>query len=207
MMKLTVLETDEIKNCIKANELRTDCEIVPMIISESDHYHVAHHRMSLTLSIVLFLVVFYSSYSFINPIYYLAVQLVGLMLGHFLAYLPTLKRFLLSKEEMHRETEQRAYEAFVHHNIHSTPNQLGMLIFISLLERRIILITDIGIKNKIDQKLWDELVLNFVSGMKGHGLKENTISLINGVTDVLEKYFPRTSIKSTNALNDDLLIK
>jgi len=199
-------EKDLIKKCIMKNEQKTNCEIVPMIVSDSDFYPMANHRLSVLMAFIFFLILYFSPYSFINPLNYLYVQIFGLFTGHFLAYIPFIKRLFLTKDEMHRESEQRAQEAFLQNNIHSTPNQLGLLVFISLLERRIILITDVGIKEKIDQKVWDEIVHEFTSEMKSNSLANNTIKLLDQIAHVLENYFPRTEIKKTNHLKDDLIL-
>jgi putative membrane protein len=150
-----------IKNLINEAEKKTVSELVPMIVHHSDLYPAAHFRAAIIVSFLFSLGLYFSPLSIINPIYYLWIQLPGLYVGYFLGHIPAIKRLLISKEEMDWEVAQKAYEAFFHHNLHITTQHNGVLILVSVMEKRIKIITDVGISRKVDPKVWNEIVLEF----------------------------------------------
>lgn len=195
-----------LKRLIREAEERSDSELVPMIVSRSDHYPAAHFRAAIIVSFLFSLGLYYSPFSIINPIYFLWIQIPGLLLGYYLANINWVTRFLTTKKEIENEVNQRAIEAFFEHNLHTTTQHNGVLIFISILEKKIKIITDVGVKTKIDQKIWDEIISDFAEKVKKGEFIEALKNTISATSDILENYFPVTGKQKKNELNDDIII-
>ena len=195
-----------IRNLITQAEKRTQSEIVPMITHHSDVYPAAHFRAAIICSFLFSLALYFSPLNIINPIYFLWIQIPGLYVGYFLGHFSIFKKLLITQTEMNHEVNQKAYEAFFHHNLHLTKHHNGVLILISVMEKKIKIITDAGISKKVEQKVWDEIIFQFTQKIKqGHfvaGLSDS----IESVANVLETYFPATGEK-LNELNNDLIIE
>ena len=82
-----------------------------------------------------------------------------------------------------------------------------MLIFISILERKIKIITDVGVRQKVEQKIWDEIICDFTKNVNDNGFVEALKNTINSTSDILECYFPVTGKSKKNELRDDIIIE
>jgi putative membrane protein len=205
---ISAKERVKIRQLIDEVENKTHSELVPMIVSSSDNYPAAHFRAAIIVSFLFSLALYFSPLSIINPIYFLWIQVPGLFLGYCLGQIPFIQRILITKVEIDHEVRQRAYEAFYQHNLHMTEKHNGVLIFISLLERRILIITDSAVKEKIDQKIWDEIIYDFTDKIRQGNLTEALKGSIEAASNVLQKYFPNDSKnKKINELKNDLIIE
>jgi putative membrane protein len=205
-MQISESEKKEIKDLITEKERKTACEIVPMVVHRSSNYPAAHFRIAILVSFMFSLGLYYSPYDLINPIYFLWIQIPGLILGYFLGTIPFLKRLFTTKHEMNREVTQQAYEAFMQHNLHMTKNHNGLLIFISKFERKIRIISDNGISSKVNNHSWDHVVMNFIKIVKNENLTTALKATIRSVGEILETNFPATEERS-NELDNDLIIE
>ncbi len=196
-----------IKSLINEAEKKTKSEIVPMIVHHSDIYPAAHFRAAIIVSFIFSLLLYYSPLTIINPIYFLWIQLPGLYVGYLLGHVPAIKRLLVTKDEIDREVEQKAYEAFFHHNLHITTHHNGVLILISVMERKIKIITDVGINQKVEQKVWNEIVYAFTEKVKHENFIDGLKDTIAAVSNVLEIYFPADGVKENNELKNDLIVE
>ena len=196
-----------INKLIEESEKRTQSEIVPMITHHSDLYPAAHFRAAIIMSFIFSLILYFSPMNIINPIYFLWIQIPGLFLGYYLAHFSFFKKILISEEEKNNEVNQKAFEAFFHHNLHVTKYHTGVLIFISVMEKKIKIITDVGISKKVDQKIWDEIVFQFTQKIKKESFVVGLTDCIGAVTNVLENYFPTVNGEKDNELKNDLIIK
>lgn len=181
--------------------------MVPMIVSRSDNYPAAHFRAAIIVSFLFSLGLYFSPLSIINPIYFLWIQLPGLLLGYYLANIPMITRLLITKQEIEYEVTQRAIEAFFEHNLHTTEQHNGVLIFISVLEKKIKIITDVGVKKKVDQKIWDEIIFEFTERAHRGEFVEALKNTITATSDILENYFPSSGKSKRNELKNDIIIE
>lgn len=197
-----------IKNLISEAEQKTKSEIVPMIVHHSDIYPAAHFRAAIIVSFIFSLILYFSPLTIINPIYFLWIQLPGLYVGYFLGHIPFIKRMLITKDEINHEVTQRAYEAFFHHNLHTTSHNNGVLILISVMEKKIKIITDVGINKLVEQKIWDEIIFQFTEKIKNDQFIEGLKETILAVSNVLENYFPADGSKEKeNEIKNDLIVE
>lgn len=195
-----------IKALIEDAEKKSDSEMVPMIVLRSDNYPAAHFRAAIIVSFLFSLGLYFSPLSIINPIYFLWIQIPGLLLGYLLANIPFFTRLLITKKEIEYEVTQRAIEAFFEHGLHTTQQHNGVLIFISILEKKIKIITDVGVKKKVDQKIWDEIIFDFTQKVHQGEFIEALKNTISATSDILENYFPSTG-KKKNELRNDIIIE
>ena len=205
-MNITDLDKAEIKKLIEEKEAHLNCEIVPMIVHSSDTYHAANFRVAILVSFLFSLLLYFSPLSLINPIYYLWIQIPGLVCGYFLAMIPAVKRAFITRSEMNHEVNQHAYEAFMHHNLHLTKNHTGLLIFISSFERKIKIITDNGITAKVDDHHWDKVIANFITVMKNESIVPALKATISSISTILEQDF-HTDKNATHELSNELIIE
>lgn len=206
-MLISNRDRKEIKALIDEAETKSTGEVVPMIVKTSDVYPAAHFRAAIIVSFLFSLALYMSPFHIINPIWFLWVQVPGLLLGYALGNIPFFTRLLITKKEIEYEVTQRAIEAFFEHGLHTTENHNGVLIFISLLERKIKIITDINVKKKIEEKIWDDIIHDFTDRVHEGRFVEALKQSISAASAVLERHFPASETSRKNELKNDLIIE
>lgn len=200
-------ELEQINELLLEAEKKSHSELVPMVVERSDDYPAAHFRSAIIVSFIFSLALYFSPLTIINPIYFLWIQVPGLFLGYLLGNVSWVTKLLTTKREIEIEVYQRAIEAFFEHNLHMTKRHNGVLIFVSLLEHKIQIITDSGVKAKIDQKIWDEIVNDFGQKVSKSTLSEALKEAISSAAIVLEKYFPLDGKEKSNELKNDIILE
>jgi len=207
MMIISNKDKELIKKLISQAESKTQSELVPMIVHHSDVYPAAHFRAAIIISFLFSLALYFSALSIINPIYFLWIQLPGLYVGYLLGHIPFIKRVLITKEEIEKEVTEHAYQSFFHHNLHLTQNHNGVLLFVSVMEKKIKIIADVGISKKIDQKIWEEIIFQFAQKIKEGQFIEGLTESIQAVSNVLETYAPADGSPKANEIKNDLIVE
>jgi putative membrane protein len=100
-----------------------------------------------------------------------AAAFVGAALGRWCG---PVKRFLIGSHRMEDATSRRAKEVFYDRGIGRTKARDGVLIFASLLERRVLVLADEGVRAKVSPQAWqpaiDAMTAAAGEGRVGDGL-------------------------------------
>jgi putative membrane protein len=88
---------------------------------------------------------------------------LGLLAVHFV---PALRRALTGQPAMELRTHRRAATAFVEEEVFKTAGRTGVLIFLSLFERRVVVLADSGIHARVAETEWDALAARIVTGIR-----------------------------------------
>lgn len=188
-MKVSDTERERIKAAVTKAELNTSGEVVPVIVSRSDFYAVAHFRLAMITAMVFALVSYYF-YDFLDPIFLIYIQVPGLILGYALTYIPFVKRVFITKNEVREEVRQRAIEIFHNQQVSATKDRTGIMIYISLLERRVEVLADSGITNQLPADYWDILVRDLTSNIKQSNVTSGLEAAIMKCGASLSEKFP-----------------
>ena len=193
------LTKDEQLQVSEANRLaegRTSGEIVPMIVSQSHDYPMASVVGAVFFSLPLALLLT----PYITAPLWLGHQDMWILLVLFcLLALPThalikrsviVKRFFLNTHQVDEEVQEAAVTAFFGEKLYKTKAENGILIFISVLERRVWILADNGINTRIKQQEWQEIVDLITRGIRGKRQCAALCEAISRVGDILEKHFP-----------------
>jgi putative membrane protein len=85
----------------------------------------------------------------------------------------------------------RSLAAFTAHGLHYTRAHTGILILASLLERRVQVLADRGINEKVQPGTWDEIVRPLTSGLKSGDACAAFCAAIERCGQILAAHFPR----------------
>jgi putative membrane protein len=169
-------DLERINAAVHDAEQRTSGEIVPYVVEQCDDYEFAEWRGGALLALLTAIVLmFLHSYTAL----WLPIDLAGKLLAVLIAfgagmllvkYIQSLKRILAGSAAMERRLHQRASEAFIAEEVFLTRDRTGILLFLSLLERRVLVLGDAGINQKVKQEEWQDVVATVVAGIrKGSG--------------------------------------
>lgn len=190
MMDLLREDKIKIEEAIKAIESTTSGEIVPAIFKQSDFYPAAHFRVAMILGFLIPTTFLTFGPEDITPVMLLWLQLPGIILGYYLAYLPTVKRWFTTKKEITEEVHQRALQAFFENNLHTTKERTGILIMVSSLERRVEILADEGINKKVEPETWNKILIPLIDRLKEDHLADGLVETIVECGKVLARHFP-----------------
>jgi putative membrane protein len=98
----------------------------------------------------------------------------------------------------------RAERAFFERGLYRTKKNTGVLFFVSLLERKVWVLADKGIYDKMDQKTLDRFANEVSRGIKEGRACDALSQAIQETGVYLAKHFPITP-DDTNELSDDVM--
>ena len=196
---LTEEEQKQVIKSVQAVEKITSGEIVPMVVSSSYHYPLATMIGSLAVSLILatgFTVAvsilrMWESLRTFDLWIFPAVFGAGFLITHeLLKRLPLLKRPFITKREMEEEVEEAALTSFFRKGLNNTRDQTGILIFISVYERRAWILADRGINEKVPPESWKEIVDVVVTGIRQNRQAAALCEAIGRCGKTLKTHFP-----------------
>jgi putative membrane protein len=179
-----------VQEAIARAESRTSGEIVPMVVDRSDAYlHVDFMGALLVQFAALLAAVWLlPAYDYLSLV---GLQAGGLMAG-FLAFrlVDPLKRVCLSRRVAEQEVFERALRAFREMAVSRTAERTGILILVSLLERRVHVLADSGINARVKPGTWDEVVGMVLAGIEAGDLCRGLCNAIDRCGEILAREFP-----------------
>jgi len=204
-------ELSRIEAAVEEAETKTSGEIVPYVVEQSDHYEEAEWRAAALLGF-LALITFAAIHRLTTAwlptdlaevaLITLVAAGVGTLLVRFVA---PIKRMFAGKHMDHR-VHQRAAAAFVAEEVFNTRDRTGILIFISLLEHRVLVLGDSGINAKVQPSEWDDIVSTVVTGIRTGKATDGLVEAIRKCGALLQKGGVGIRPDDTNELDDDLRV-
>ncbi len=174
------IKSHKIEEAIADFEQHVDFEFLPVIAKKSSY--VEHIGWVLSL---LFLILFigmidftfatylHDSYMSSMP-YYIASPFLAVLCGALLDKSDWVDRFFIAKPERNRQVQERAERIFYKHQLHQLKSPNALLLYISVMERQIVLYHDPRIEFdrmlQIDQELLKILQVSFKNNDFEEGL-------------------------------------
>lgn len=132
-------------DCVRKIEMATDAELVLVVRARSGSYRHADYLFGTLVAFAGLLFLLFSPFDFHQ--YWVAIDVALLFaLGAFLSSRSNTLRRLLTREKFRSEAVRTAAAAmFYEAGIANTSAEMGVLIYLSILERRLELIADRGV--------------------------------------------------------------
>lgn len=193
---LTQAEQDQVSEVVREVEKTTSGEIVPMLVTRSHDYPMATTLCTLILSLPLALLLTHllGSYLWLGSqnmwLLLIFFILLGLGLWPMIARLPRLQYYFLNPREVEREVREGAIAAFYAEKLYKTAEENGILLYISVLERKVWILADAGIDAKIDPDTWKAVVDKLTEGIRREQRCQAICSAIRETGNILRHHFP-----------------
>jgi len=201
----SVQEKAEIAESVRQVELQTSGEVVVMLVDESDTYPEGRILAGGALGGVLALVVceafLAASLWWFVP---LALGLIALC-GWLIVYIPSGLRLFVHPAKLEQRVVEQALLAFYRHGLHHTRDATGVLFFISLFERKVRVMADKGIYEKITQETLQEYADNIALGVRNGKAAAAICHELARAGQILAEHFP-IKPDDTNELSNEVIV-
>lgn len=198
-----------IEDAVRAAELKTSGEIVPMIVRRSSTIgHVPFILLSLLVAVFMIVDGPGWQYEVVGEhwSWYLVDTVVLVVVTALLSRWTFLQRVLTPRDDQAEQVDMRAEVEFYHSNIHETAAETGVLLFVSLMEHRAVVLADKAIDECTPGDTWDEVCRVMVEGIKKGHVGLGLADAIERCGDILAEQFPAAA-DDINELHNTLVIK
>jgi len=191
----TAEEQQRITRTVQQVERQTAGEVVPMVVSASHAYPEAVLTGAAVLSLPAALIAAFATGMF----FWWHDQILGLFFGFLLFFFPlarmlmrfpVLLRLFINGQRAELEVERAALARFYSEGLQATRDATGVLIYISVLERRVWILGDRGINERLEPQVWQGFVADLVTGVREHRQGEALCAVIAGIGALLHTHFP-----------------
>jgi putative membrane protein len=200
----TAEEKERLKVITQEVESRTIGEIVVMVVDRSDHYIEAEVLggvlLGSLLSLILSLLYFHSSIWSYVPLSFLFFFPCWFLFQR----IEALKRLFIGVRRKEEAVRLRAERVFFEKGLYKTKKNTGVLFFLSLFERKIWVLADKGIYEKMDQETLNGFAKEVSRGIREGRACEALSKAIQEIGVLLSKHFPITP-DDTDELPDDVM--
>jgi putative membrane protein len=215
--KLSKDDMKKIGSAVKTAESKTSGEIATAMIKESYNYAIYELMFAVIIGFVYFVIMMFFTGSIeqllqgkfwdysVNYLvmFYGFSTFIVLTLSYFIGNISSIDRLIVPRKIRQQQVQERAIRYFMESGVYNTKERTGILIFISILERRVELLADSGINENIPKEKWQSIVDNIIKGIKQKDIASHLTESINECGDLLAEHFPIQS-DDKNELTDDI---
>ena len=219
--KLGISAADEraIKEKVTELEKRTNGEIALAIVKQSDTYSALELTVAACCTFVLgavFVIFAGPIQTLLSPLdwmpsasrfasTFLVFTAAVFIVSFLLLNVGTIERVFIPKSLRLANTKRRAYFHFFESGLYKTKGRSGILIFMSVLERTVIVFADEGINAKVDQSAWNTVCSDLVQSLKHKKAGTGFITAVEQCGEILANSFPAKAV-NPNELPDGLVV-
>lgn len=214
---LNQTQRTQIAQAIAEVETHTSAEIVCAVSTESGRYdraegiigiffalvglgaaHILHQQISASPGDW--------SVSSLHLAWQAAAVVVGFVIGSLLAsYVHAVRRLVVRRQEMRNEVRSAAIQTFALSAINTTEQRTGVLIYVSLFEKRLVILPDVKTEDALGQAVVHELCDQGIAGLKQGRTFETLLELVQRLGEILPAKMPADRTTHANELADHVL--
>ncbi|OLE52544.1 MAG: hypothetical protein AUG51_17340 [Acidobacteria bacterium 13_1_20CM_3_53_8] len=191
---------DQLAQCVRDIEAETDAEIVIVVRARSGSYRHADYLTGALVAFVALLFLLFLPVEF--HLYWIPLDvLLFFILGAYLSSRTSaIRRLMTTKKFRADAVREGAAAMFYEAGIANTENEMGVLIYLSLLERRLELIADRGVLKAAPPLEWNERLFELRQAGRRPQMK-TLIESLRAMGELLAKVLPPTG-ENPNELPD-----
>ena len=212
---------DQISEAVRAAESKTSGEIVPVLATTSDPYDRGLFLAALAsvFMTTLLLIGFYllplekiwPEEADLIPVPWeipayilLPFQLAALIGGYYLARLVArFHRAFVPRAAMQLQVNAAAHRVFQSLQISQTRDATGIMLYVSIFERMVVVVADKAINDRYDAATWNGVRDLLIEGLKNDKPEEGFTKAIQRCGEILGEHFP-IKADDTNELPNHL---
>lgn len=201
------IDSAKIEAAITEFEKHVDFELVPVITPKSSYTDHIGWMISLILLLVFVSTIdlFFQSSWASKTNYYIAAPFLAVILGHLIDKSDWIDRFFITKAERLRQCYEKAQRIFFLKQLHELKSHNSIVLFVSVMEKKIIVLPDPRLKLEGLDTLQQDLV-KVISQEFSHGRYEvGFLKAIAFLQANLTGPFPKKTQNSENQVSNKLI--
>ena len=181
-------------------ERNTNAELVVVVRARSDHYRQADYLFGALLALAGLLFLVFSPWEF-HPYWFVVDVILFFIAGAYFSSKSSSLRRLLTRAKFRSEAVRKSAAAmFYDAGIANTSAEMGVLIYVSLLERALELIADRGVLKAVPSREWNQVLVEMQQA--GRNPEPQSIELaLAKLGELLAEHLPATG-ENPNELPD-----
>lgn len=198
-------EQERIRQTVARMERQTSGEIATMAVDDSDAYPDAEVTGAVLVAGLVSLVIALAIHHVTIWTYVPLVIVLFFPLRILFRAVPGLKLPFIGRRRIEQAVHSAAIRSFFERGLYRTRHETGILIYISLLERKVWILGDRGINEKIPENFWPEHARVLADGLKEGRACDALCSVIERCGAELATHFPYRE-DDINELSDHLIV-
>ena len=206
-------DLEAIRSATAAAERETSGEVVTYVVARCDHYAASHWQaatvgalfFSLGASVVHGLGGYWGGAAWLWGTLPAAL---GAAIGYLAVYcIAPVRRLMTAPETIERQVRQRAAEAFLEEEVFRTRDRTGILLFLTLFERRVVVLADEGINAQVTPEEWKEISDRLATGVRASRPGPALVEAIDRCGDLLRQRGVAVRADDQNELRDEVRLR
>ncbi len=209
---MTTSEVQALEEHIARIESQCDVEIVPVIVRASSTYPQTKMTLALVIT-TLYLALWdfldielFWDHSFLALAFFASYVVSIFIIAPWASRWGRMQMIMAHKDVEAEQCLKRAEAEFHSGKISQTKRQNGILIYVSLLEHRVIIKGDEAVFKKIEAEKWQQAVNAVLAGIKKRSMAQGIGDALNVMEGLLKVHFPVNSAKA-NEIPNSFIIK
>jgi len=178
--------TREIRNA----EAKTAGEIYVVVAHSADEFRFVPLLWGIVFALLLPWILRFATNLPVTLI--LSAQAAGFIVVSAILSIPALRYRVVPRTIAAGAAHRAAVAQFMAHGVHLNAERTGVLLYVSMVPRRIEVLADSAIHAKVDPATWRKTVSQIASDAREDRLVEGLAAAIRSVGGVLAEHFPRT---------------
>jgi putative membrane protein len=202
---LSDTQRGEVESAIAEAEKKTSAELVVVIATRSGRYDRAEDFFGVLLALIAVAIAWLlwqdltpasADWTSGHELTLGLLPVLGLFLFWFLVgaglatRFPRLAHLFIPRDQYEAEVRRRGFEAFHLFRVGHTKGRIGILIYVSLVERMAWVVGDDAIAAALPEKTWDSACAAVVRGFSSGNHQQGLVEAVRLCTDALAPKFP-----------------
>lgn len=191
-----------VTDAVRSIEASSSAELVVEVRERSGSYAHADARFGALIAFAALLLVLFSPWTF-EPLWVPVVVLVAYDVGLVLARISrAIRRAMTTRRDRDTRVRTSAAASFVERGVGNTRRETGLLVYLSVLERRIELIADRGVLDAVPVLAWNQLA---ETTRRRNATTDDLLEVVRALAPLLVRYLPARP-GDRNELSDEVRI-
>jgi putative membrane protein len=201
---MTSASNDALRQAAAQVERQSSVELVVVVRPQSASYRHIDLSVGMTTAMLVLAFLLYSPWPFAWHFFLIYTFVTAIGMTMVSSKLPWLRRGLSKQSTMDREVLQAARAAFVSQGVHHTQYRTGVVLYVSLLERKAVLVADSGVELAIPKQPWTQFEDKITALLRAGGSAMELAKAIEDASEIFATYLPRPG-EDKNELPDGVV--
>ncbi len=187
-------------------EARSSLEVVAVLASRSGSYQDIEHILAFAGSLACLLYLIHSPVEFKTDLWVVWLLVAYLATLALVRRWPGLWRPLVSRARRRAQCQSQARAAFMEERVASTRERTGLLVYLSRLEREVVLLSDLGVDRHFPQSHFHQLERKVAQSSSWAAFETSLLSELDALEEPFARAMPAAADDS-NELDNEIRMR